>query len=353
MRKIFSALVRYNANSRDAHVGDCVKRAISLALDMSYEEVGHELRKIQKARGSDAWNRPSIYGTLIREHTGSSSVPIPKDVRVDLATWTEQHPSGTYLVEVGNPHKNYVDHLVAVIDGDIYDSWDSTKDIVYRYYVVSESQSKFDSSDIEAIWDQIEPEIRAYADKLSTKFQYAFVHIGNIRFEDDYTISYYGRIEFHDVTLPQGGLFQFGKSYFRDVLSKKFIIKLSPRGVDDAKLATIIKLAKQKLYDWVYNYHKAVADYQASLKIDVNPEFRGDRTDLMKCPEWARPHITMFEDNGSQGWTDRYVIYMDALPDDPRYHTDPEVSFRADTLKELKWQFESYKNHYHRFGYEY
>ena len=73
----------------------------------------------------------------------------------------------------------------------------------------------------------------------------------------------------------------------------------------------------------------------------------------MKLPEWARSRTSYFRTDGDPEYEDKFKLYIDALPDDPRAESDPEVAFAADTLRELKDQLADYKDNYLRFNYDY
>ena len=73
----------------------------------------------------------------------------------------------------------------------------------------------------------------------------------------------------------------------------------------------------------------------------------------MTFPEWVRPLITYYRDNGNPEYEDKYAVYIDALPDDPRADSSPEVYFRGDTLREIKDQIADYKDRFLRPDYDY
>ena len=48
MKILAAILKRYNANTRDSNVGDCVKRSLSVAFRTDYDEVSRELNRIKR-----------------------------------------------------------------------------------------------------------------------------------------------------------------------------------------------------------------------------------------------------------------------------------------------------------------
>ena len=56
------------------------------------------------------------------------SIPVTKgSKRPTVASFAADHPQGRYLLNVAN-------HVVAVVDGHYYDSWDCGSKCVYTYY---------------------------------------------------------------------------------------------------------------------------------------------------------------------------------------------------------------------------
>lgn len=49
--------------------------------------------------------------------------------RLTVEQFAQQHPTGRYLVKVAN-------HLTAVIDGVIKDAWNTSNEVVYKYFEV-------------------------------------------------------------------------------------------------------------------------------------------------------------------------------------------------------------------------
>ena len=127
--------IRYNANAAGHNTGDCVKRALSLAFDMPYNEIGKELIAKMKQLRRDAWNRPAVYEHVIRAHGGGNKVTVNEPMQLNEFADTIG-ASGTWLVTTGKKTGD-PNHIVCVIDGTIYDSWDSTTQYVCSYFPVN------------------------------------------------------------------------------------------------------------------------------------------------------------------------------------------------------------------------
>lgn len=120
--------------------GDCVCRAIAIATKMPYKEVYDlinetaKLEKTSKRRRGKSSARTGVFKNTIRkvmERLGwkwHPTMAIGKGCTVHLRK--EELPSGRLVVSVSR-------HEVAVIDGVVHDTYDSTRDgsrCVYGYY---------------------------------------------------------------------------------------------------------------------------------------------------------------------------------------------------------------------------
>lgn len=108
----------YNPNPTGARVGDCTVRAISKATGQTWQQTYLELC-IYGLMYSDMPSANSVWGAYLRNKGFSRSV-IP-DSCPDCYTveeFTKEHPVGTFILALSG-------HVVCVVDGDFYDSWDS------------------------------------------------------------------------------------------------------------------------------------------------------------------------------------------------------------------------------------
>ena len=63
--KILADLKYYNANTRDARVGDCVKRALAVAFRMDYDKVSAELNAIKRSMNRSQYNVRPVFGKFL------------------------------------------------------------------------------------------------------------------------------------------------------------------------------------------------------------------------------------------------------------------------------------------------
>ena len=110
------------------HIGDCVIRAISKALNTTWENVYIDL-VAEGFLDGDMPNSNEIWGRYLYSK-GFDKKVIPEFSTI--RDFCREHPVGTYILGTGT-------HVVAVIDGHYYDTWDSGEEepIYYweeRYY---------------------------------------------------------------------------------------------------------------------------------------------------------------------------------------------------------------------------
>ena len=119
--------VQFNPNPLGKSVGDCVIRALSRVLDKGWVWTYIELC-IQGLLMADMPSSNAVWGAYLRSK-GFHKENIP-DTCPDcytIADFSNDHPKGTYAVCTGN-------HVVAVIDGSVFDSWDSLRETPIFYW---------------------------------------------------------------------------------------------------------------------------------------------------------------------------------------------------------------------------
>lgn len=119
--------VEYNNNPFKIRVGDCVIRAISKALNTSWEQA----YMIVCAKGYEMADMPSsnaVWSAVLRQHGFKRSI-IPNTCP-DCFTaedFCNEHPHGIYVLAFGG-------HVATVVDGVIYDAWDSRNEVPMYYF---------------------------------------------------------------------------------------------------------------------------------------------------------------------------------------------------------------------------
>ena len=102
--------------------GDCAVRAISKALDISWEKAYVMLSANGFLMG-DLPNSDLVWGSLLRQH-GFVREIVPNTCPdcYTVADFCNDNPEGIYVVKSQ-------DHVATVIDGVLFDSWDSSMNI--------------------------------------------------------------------------------------------------------------------------------------------------------------------------------------------------------------------------------
>lgn len=117
----------YNPNPIGVKVGDCAIRAISKALDTDWETAYAMVVSSGYLMG-DMPSSNAVWGAVLRKNGFSRSI-IPNNCP-DCYTATDfckDHPKGVFVLGFGN-------HVATVVDGDIYDSWDSSNEVPQYFW---------------------------------------------------------------------------------------------------------------------------------------------------------------------------------------------------------------------------
>ena len=117
----------YNPNPAAARVGDCVIRAIAKATNQTWEMVYIELA-LYGFMLSDLPSANHVWGKFLKEH-GFVREIIPTDCPdcYTVKRFCEDHKIGTYILAISG-------HVVTVVDGNYYDTWDSGDEVPIYYW---------------------------------------------------------------------------------------------------------------------------------------------------------------------------------------------------------------------------
>ena len=117
----------YNPHPSKNKIGDCVIRALTKALNKSWEEIYIDL-SIEGYIKCYLPNADIVWGKYLIKN-GFCRNLIPDDDFGDytIEDFCMEHPQGTYVIGTGS-------HAVAVVDGILFDSWNSSGEIPIYYY---------------------------------------------------------------------------------------------------------------------------------------------------------------------------------------------------------------------------
>lgn len=121
------AFVFFNPNPEKNLVGDCVIRAISKLTNRPWEDVYMDIA-LQGFMMHDMPSSNEVWSTYLKEH-GFKATMIPDTCPAcyTVRQFADDHQNGTYLLAIGS-------HVVAVQDGNYYDTWDSGNEIPIYYW---------------------------------------------------------------------------------------------------------------------------------------------------------------------------------------------------------------------------
>lgn len=118
----------FNNNPTGRRVGDCAVRAVSLAINESWERT-YLLICLNGLQMGDMPSSNTVWGALLRQNGFyRESLPNVCPDCYSVRQFAEDHPKGTYVLGLDQ-------HVVTVKDGNWYDIWDSGDEtVVYVWY---------------------------------------------------------------------------------------------------------------------------------------------------------------------------------------------------------------------------
>ena len=114
-------------NPYGRRVGDCTVRAVAKAIGSDWEKAYTELALAGFTMG-DMPSGNAVVNSVLRQY-GFRRQVIPNSCPdcYTIGDFANGHPEGTYVVGTGN-------HVVAVENGTVWDSWDSTGEVAIFYW---------------------------------------------------------------------------------------------------------------------------------------------------------------------------------------------------------------------------
>lgn len=120
--------IEYNPNPTGRKVGDCAVRAVAKALDIDWEAAYTKISTNGFLMG-DMPSSDSVWGAVLRQNGFyRQSIPNTCPDCYTAQDFCKDHPEGVFVLGFGN-------HTATVKDGNLYDSWNSLREIpVYFWY---------------------------------------------------------------------------------------------------------------------------------------------------------------------------------------------------------------------------
>lgn len=142
------AYIYYNPNPVGINTLDCATRAVAKALNIDWEEA-HTMIFLNSLKMGNVMSNDNVWGSVLRQH-GFNRAIIPNECPncYTAEDFCIDNPEGVFVLGFGN-------HTATVIDGNLYDSWDSSKLVPMYYWYLKEDQNGPLSG---TYWRQNEPE---------------------------------------------------------------------------------------------------------------------------------------------------------------------------------------------------
>lgn len=118
--------IKYNANPLANRIEDCAIRAVAVALDIPWDDAFDLIAQSAKAMGA-VMHQNAAFGAVLRQN-GFRRYIIPNYCPdcYTIKDFCQDHPEGTFVVGTDS-------HVVAVINGNYIDSFNSG-DLIVLYY---------------------------------------------------------------------------------------------------------------------------------------------------------------------------------------------------------------------------
>lgn len=119
--------INYNPNPVGRRVDDCSIRAIAKALNMDWES-SYALVTSFGFNMGDMPHSNSVWGAVLRSNGFyRSAIPNRCPDCYTAEDFCRDNPHGTYVLGFGN-------HVATVVDGDLYDTWDSSNEVPQYFW---------------------------------------------------------------------------------------------------------------------------------------------------------------------------------------------------------------------------
>lgn len=120
--------VFFNPNPHQLIVGDCVIRAISRLLDKDWDTT-YAMVSLQGFKSKDMPSSNNIWGECLTENGFVPEMVLCQYSKppCTVRQFADAHSTGRFLLFIGG-------HVVTVVNGNYYDTWDSGDEVPLFYW---------------------------------------------------------------------------------------------------------------------------------------------------------------------------------------------------------------------------
>lgn len=122
--------INYNPNPYGSRTGDCVIRSVAKATGQDWGKAYIDLC-LEGLLIGDLPSSNAVWGSYLAKRGYEKNVVPVKVGGTTIKEFLSDHNHGTYVMCTGT-------HAVCAIDGNHYDSWDSSDEVVLYYFVKKE-----------------------------------------------------------------------------------------------------------------------------------------------------------------------------------------------------------------------
>ena len=123
----------YNANPTGKSVGDCVIRSISVTTGTDYAEIKRALNKHKKLIGAKSFNSNRNPNKYVEDILGAEKIVFKK--KMTAGEFCDKFQKGSYILDMD-------EHWSSVVNGTIYDTWDTSLETVNFAYKIKADNCK-------------------------------------------------------------------------------------------------------------------------------------------------------------------------------------------------------------------
>ena len=129
------AWIQYNPNPAGWDGIDCTVRALTKALDISWEEA-YTLLSANGFSMCDMPNANHVFNATLRQK-GFQRFIIPNSCPdcYTMEDFANDHPEGIFILSCG-------DHVCTIVDGNWYDSWNSGRKVGIFYWAKEDEKKE-------------------------------------------------------------------------------------------------------------------------------------------------------------------------------------------------------------------